>query len=143
MTDDKYFYIEREREDASGVYLMSLMVAMAGLPLPIINLFAMLIYFASTIKKATYFVKFHLYQALISQVFIAVFNSFAAGFIIDIIFFDGTLTNLKLSYIITVGLLNLVELIGNVIAAVQVRKGVFYKFFFFGEFVQLLIGKNE
>jgi len=72
MTDEdkKYHPVEqpdeipiREREDAMGAYLMMFAALAAGLPLPIINLIAALVYFYIN-KGKSRFVRFHSLQSL-------------------------------------------------------------------------------
>ena len=47
---------EHEAERASNSYLMSVVAVMAGLPLPIFNLIASIIFFFGN-RKSTYFVR--------------------------------------------------------------------------------------
>jgi uncharacterized Tic20 family protein len=56
----------REREDAMGAYLMMFGALAAGLPLPIINLIAAVVYYYVNRNKGR-FVKFHALQSLYSQ----------------------------------------------------------------------------
>lgn len=49
---------EHELEAASNSYLMSLLVAMIGLPFPIVNLIATIIFFLAN-RRQTYFVRWH------------------------------------------------------------------------------------
>jgi len=55
---------EHEAEKASNSYLMSLIALIAGMPLPIINLIASVIFFVGN-RKGTYFVRWHCTQALL------------------------------------------------------------------------------
>ena len=64
---DYYVPQEHEREAAAQSYLMSLLVVMVGLPFPIVNLAATLIFYLANRRK-TYFVRWHCTQALVSQV---------------------------------------------------------------------------
>ena len=74
---------ESEKESGSSAYLMSLMIAFIGLPLPIINTFGILIFFLLSKKKSA-FISFHTLQALLSQIFIAIINSIAYSWTIYI-----------------------------------------------------------
>ena len=65
---------EHEAEKASNSYLMSLIAVIAGLPLPIVNLLATLIFFLGN-RKGSYFVRWHCTQALVSQASLLVMNS--------------------------------------------------------------------
>ncbi len=73
-TSEKYYPIEqvedismRDREDAMGAYLMMFAALAAGLPLPILNLIAAVIYYYVN-KGKSRFVKFHALQSLYSQI---------------------------------------------------------------------------
>ena len=66
----------REKEDAMGAYLMMFASIGAGLPLPIINLIASIIYFILN-KSKSRFVKFHSHQSLLSQIPTSLMNSVA------------------------------------------------------------------
>ena len=57
---------KREREDAMGAYLMMFAAWGVGLPLPLLNLLAAIIYFFTN-KKTSRFVSFHAYQSLLKQ----------------------------------------------------------------------------
>ena len=59
-----YIPLEHERETAANSYLMSLLAAMAGLPFPIVNLVATVIFWLSN-RRGTYFVRWHCMQALL------------------------------------------------------------------------------
>ena len=57
---------EHELETASNGYLMSLLVIMVGLPFPIVNLIATVVFYFGN-RRSTYFVRWHCTQALVSQ----------------------------------------------------------------------------
>ena len=78
---------EHEAEAASNSYLMSLIAIIVGLPLPIINLIATLIFYIGN-RKGTYFVRWHCTQALLSQLSMLFINSFGFWWTISIIFTD-------------------------------------------------------
>ncbi len=132
-----YTPADSENERASNGYLMSLIAAMAGLPLPIVNLVATGIFFLSN-RKGTYFVRWHTTQALLSQVSLLAINSPAFWWSIDVWFRDGEVTNAYLSYIFTVILFNLTELIATIYTTIQVRKGHHVHWWFFGDIADLL-----
>ncbi len=69
---------EHEAEKASNSYLMSLIAVMAGLPLPILNLIATLIFYLGN-RKGTYFVRWHCTQPLVSQLSMLAMNSVGFG----------------------------------------------------------------
>jgi len=92
---------EHETEKASNSYLMSLIAAIAGLPLPIINLLATLIFYLGN-RKGTYFVRWHCTQALISQFSLLAMNSAGFWWTVSIIFSDKTISSNYIAYIITI-----------------------------------------
>lgn len=135
----------REREDAMGAYLMMFGALAAGLPLPIINLLAALIYYFVNSKKSR-FIKFHALQSLLSQAPTTLLNagllfwtiSFFSNDLVlgdsDTIF-DGfaNIGNLYWGYVWTVVVANLLYFIFSIVGAVKARKGQFYYFLFFGK----------
>ena len=65
---------KKEKDDAMGAYLMMFAVWAAGLPLPLLNLIAAIIYYFIN-KKESRFVAFHAYQSLITQVIVSLLNA--------------------------------------------------------------------
>jgi uncharacterized Tic20 family protein len=128
---------DHESEKASNSYLMSLIAVMVGLPLPIINLIATFIFWISN-RKATYFVRWHCTQALLSQASLLFINSAAFWWTISIIFTNKEVDNSFISYIITVVLFNLVEFIATIYTAIQTRKGVHVEWWIYGDLSHLL-----
>ena len=121
----------REKEDAMGAYLMMFASAAMGLPLPVINLIAAIVYFFTNKSKGL-FVHFHAFQSLISQLPTTVVNSVGIFWAVRIYFFDWSVTNLFKGYIAMVIILNLVYLVFSIVGAVKARKGRMYYFLFFG-----------
>lgn len=113
---------DHELERASNSYLMSLVALVAGLPIPIINLIATLAFYLAN-RKGSYFVRWHCTQALFSQLCILGFNSVGFWWTLSIIFGDTVLSNGYFAYLFTIVIVNLVEFISTIYAAVQVRKG--------------------
>jgi len=126
-----------ERERASNIYLMSLVVVLVGLPLPILNLLATIIVYFSN-KNSTFFVRWHSTQALLSQIFIVVVNSVGFSWTLSIVFGNEVVTNLYIGYIITLFLFNLLEFIATIKAAILVRNGKNISFWFFGPLTDLV-----
>ncbi len=123
---------EHEAEKASNSYLMSLIAIIAGLPLPIINLFATLFFYIGN-RKGTYFVRWHCTQALLSQVSMLFINSYAFWWTISIIFTDQTITNTYIAYLIVVIICNVAEFIATIYTAIQTRKGIHVEWWFYGD----------
>lgn len=132
---------EHEAEKASNSYLMSLIALIAGLPLPIINLIATLIFYLGN-RKGTYFVRWHCTQALLSQVSVLVMNSYGFWWTVSIVFGSQSITNNYLAYIITVIIFNLTEFIATIYTAIQTRKGIHVEWWFYGS-LSNLICKSE
>lgn len=128
---------EHEAEKASNSYLMSLIALIAGLPLPIINLIATLIFFLGN-RKGTYFVRWHCTQALFSQLSLLFVNSYGFWWTISIIFSDEIITNKYIAYIITILLFNLTEFIATIYSAIQTRKGIHVTWWFYGNLTNLV-----
>lgn len=132
----------REREDAMGGYLMMFAALAAGLPLPIINLIAAIIYFYIN-KAKSKFVAFHAYQSLISQIPTTLLNAGLVFWTIRLffyqsvrfneVFFVGSEYEIYWGYLIMVIIANLLYMIFSLIAAFKARKGQFYYFLFFGK----------
>jgi uncharacterized membrane protein len=116
---------------------MSLIAFAAGLPLPIINLLATLIFFFGN-RKGSYFVRWHCTQALLSQLSMFFVNSFGFWWTISILFGDERISTKYIAYIITVIILNISELIITIITAVKTRKGAHVKWFFYGDLTNLI-----
>lgn len=134
----------RVREDAMGAYLMMFGALAAGLPLPIINLIAAIIYYYIN-KGKSRFVKFHSLQSLYSQIPTTLLNAALVFWTLRIIFTDGSFDNnqeffagfatvgdVYWGYLYTVILANLLYVIFSFVGAYRARKGQFYYFLFFG-----------
>lgn len=132
--------LEHEAEKASNSYIMSLVAVAVGLPLPIVNLIATLVFFLSN-RKATYFVRWHCTQALLSQFVLVILNSVLFWWTISILTERCEISNAYFGYLIPVVLFNITELIANIYAAIQVRKGKHIAFYFFGELTNLIVRK--
>jgi uncharacterized Tic20 family protein len=128
---------EMEMEKASNSYLMSLVAIVAGMPLPIINLFATFIFFLGN-RKSTYFVRWHCTQALLSQASLLFANSFGFGWTMSILFGDEHVNNPYIAYVITVFIFNITELIATMITATKIRKGQHSTWWFYGDLTHLL-----
>ena len=131
---------EHEAEKASNSYLMSLVAVIVGLPLPIINLIATFIFYMGN-RKGTYFVRWHCTQALLSQASLLAINTVGFWWTVSIVFRDDVVTNQYISYIITVIIVNLIELIATIYTAIQTRKGIHVKWWFYGDLTDALIPK--
>jgi len=128
---------EHEAEKASNSYLMSLIALIVGLPLPIINLIATLMFYVGN-RKGTYFVRWHCTQALLSQLSMLLINSYGFWWTVSIIFTDETITDNYIAYLITALIFNLTEFIATIYTAVQTRKGIHISWWFYGSLTNVI-----
>ena len=133
---------QTEKEDAMGSYLMMFAAFAVGLPLPIINLIAAIVYYVLNRKKSR-FVKFHCLQSLLSQIPTTIMNAVLVGWTIRLFIVekfdrvitdvDWSTTNAYIGYAIAVAIANLMYVIFSIVAAIKANKGQFYYFIFFGK----------
>lgn len=140
MEQEKYYPIPqpneiplKDREDGMGAYLMMFAAIGAGLPLPLLNLLASIIYY-NIFKKADLFVRFHCHQALFSQLPLTLLNAIgtfwaARAFFSDTWFFTDALKG----YLIMLVIANIIYITFGIIAAVKARSGKMYYFWIFGK----------
>jgi len=138
MNPNNKYFDEDSAEKSSNVYLMSLVGVMAGLPLPILNLLATIIFFIGN-KKAQPIVKWHCIQGMISQFVLFIFNSVSFWWTISILFYKEEITNNYLSYLIFFIILNVVELISTIYTAIKVRKGQHIEWWIYGPLTNLIL----
>jgi hypothetical protein len=144
IASQKFGYkpFDSELERASNSYLMSLVAVLGGLPLPIMNLMASILFYFGN-RKSTAFVKWHITQALLSQLSMFFFNTVGFWWTISIIFKDGTINNDYIGYMITVVIFNIIEFFGTLYVATQVRKGNHIEMFFVGDLTNQICSTNE
>ncbi|GGZ20544.1 hypothetical protein GCM10007049_11400 [Echinicola pacifica] len=116
---------------------MSLIAAIAGLPLPIVNLLATLFFYLSN-RKGTYFVRWHCTQALVSQVFLLGTNSVGFWWTVSVFMGDVDFTNQYMGYMVTLVLFNLAEFAATIYTAIQTRKGIHVEWWFYGNLTHLI-----
>lgn len=135
---------EREKEDASGSYLMMFATTAIGLPLPVVNMIASIVYYFVNRSKGK-FVEFHALQSMYSQLFISIFNNYIVIWAIVNFVNKHPFTNIFWGFAIAIGVFNLVYFIFSIIAAVRAHRGRFYYFIFFGRlaFIQSYRKRDE
>ena len=118
---------ERQKEDAMGAYLMMFASLALGLPIPLLNLIASVIYFFVNRKNGD-FVAFHALQALLSHVPVVLLNAGVIGWLIGILvtpphdaFGPGFFF-----FLFFVVLVNLAWIVWSIVALVHARKGHFF-----------------
>lgn len=144
ITTGNFYYKpgDYEAEKASNSYLMSLIAVIAGLPFPIINLIATLVFYLAH-TKSSYFVRWHCTQALLSQLSLLLMNSVGFWWTISIIFESAEVTNLYIAYIFTIIAYNIAEFIGTIYTAVQSRKGLHVEWWFYSDLTNLICNEKE
>ncbi len=128
---------EHEAETASNSYLMSLIAIIVGLPLPIINLIATLIFYVGN-RKGAYFVRWHCTQALLSQLSLLFMNSYGFWWTISILFTDEIISTNYIAYMIVALTFNIVEFITTIYTAIKTRKGIHVEWWFYGSLTSLI-----
>lgn len=123
---------KREREDGMGAYLMMFAGIAAGLPLPILNLLASIVYYYVNKSKGR-FVKFHCLQSLWSQLPTTALNAGLLFWTLRIVFTESmNFTDMYKGYLAMVIITNLLYFIFSIVGAVRARQGRMYYFVFFG-----------
>ncbi len=122
---------EMELEKASNGYLMSLIAVIAGLPLPIINLAASLLFYLGN-RKSTWFVRWHCTQTLLSQFTMLIINSIGFSWTMSLLFGKTVISNQYIGYILTILIFNLTEFIVTIRTAIKTRKGQHVELWFWG-----------
>lgn len=142
FTSQTYKPSEYEAEKASNSYLMSLVALIVGVPLPIVNLLATLLFYWGN-RKSSYFVRWHCTQALLSQFSVLVVNSIGFWWTISILFTEENISNTYFAYLLIAILFNITELITTIYSAVQTRKGIHVEWLFFGTLTHLICKPDQ
>jgi uncharacterized Tic20 family protein len=121
----------REKEDAMGAYLMMFAAWAFGLPLPVLNLIAAIIYFYVN-KKVSRFVAFHSLQSLLSQIPVSILNVALLVWLIRILVTDLLFLPFFFIALIFVVLVNILYIAFSLVALVRARRGQYYYMPFFG-----------
>lgn len=132
---------DHESEQASNSYLMSLLAFMIGIPLPIVNLLATLIFYLGN-RKASRFVRWHCTQALFGQFFVLFINSYGFWWTMSIIFSDESISNDYIAYMLTALGFNLAEIIFTIITAIRVRKREHMEWWLIGPLTNLIFKRE-
>lgn len=120
-----------ESEKASYSYVMSLIALAGGMPLPILNFLATLIFYLGK-RKSTYFVRWHCTQALFSQLTLFVLNSIGFYWVLSIVYWGNTLSNTLIAYLILVVIANVTEFIATIITSVNANQGKHVEWWLYG-----------
>ena len=124
---------KKEKEDAMGAYMMMFAAVAVGLPLPIINLLAAIIYYYVN-KSSSRFVRFHSLQSLLSSLPLTIMNGIGLFWSLRILFTDEwSLNNIYLGYIGMLFIVNILYYIMGILAAIKAYKGRMFYYWFFGQ----------
>ncbi len=132
-----YIPLEHERETAANSYLMSLLAAMAGLPFPIVNLVATVIFWLSN-RRGTYFVRWHCMQALLSQVPLFATNCVLFWWTVRVVVGWTPLSSLYFAYLFTVVLFNVIDFVATIHTMLAVRRGKQVEWYVYGPLTHLV-----
>lgn len=122
----------RVKEDAMGAYLMMFATTAMGLPLPILNLVASIVYYYVNRDKGK-FVQFHMLQSLYSQIPVSLLNSGLVVWTVVNLVKDYDFTSIYWGYLVMTAAAGLIYFAFSIVGAVRARKGLFYYFVFFGK----------
>jgi beta-barrel assembly-enhancing protease len=131
-----------EAESASNAYLLSLVLLMAGAPLPILNLLASVIFFLSARRSAP-FVRWHCTQALLGQLCLIPINSTFMWMTIRLVLGYREVDNFYIGWGIVMVTLNAAELIGSIYAAIKVRQGKDVRWWSLAPLTDAVLGRQS
>ena len=116
---------DREKEDAMAAYLMMFASLAIGLPIPLFNLIASVIYFLVN-RKSSPFVAFHALQALLTHVPVVLLNAGLVGWLVGILVSQAGFHAAFFWYLLFTILVNLAYIIWSIVALIHARKGRFF-----------------
>ncbi len=121
---------EREKDDAMGAYLMMFASLAIGLPIPLLNLIASVIYFLVN-RKTSPFVAFHALQALLTHIPVVVLNAGVVAWLIVNLATHASWADFLWFLFFTI-LVNLTYIVWSIVALVNASKGRFFYMPVFG-----------
>ncbi|WP_038031001.1 DUF4870 domain-containing protein [Thermonema rossianum] len=124
---------------AAKGYMMSIVAVMAGLPLPVLNLLATLIFFFS-FRKDSLFVRWHAMQAMISQLTLFVVNAAAFWWTMLVVFSDAKANKYYVAYLVLAVLLNIGEFIATLITMHHLSKQRHVRWWFYADYCDEILG---
>lgn len=122
---------QREKDDAMAAYLMMFASWAVGLPLPLVNMIASVVYYAVT-RKTSRFVGFHSLQSLLSQLPVSLLNAGAVGWLIGILVTGFHFQPAFFAFLFFSAAVNIAYVVLSIIALVNANKGRFYYMPWFG-----------
>lgn len=124
-----------EKQKASLAYVISLIIVIASLPLPIAGFLATLGY-AKVQQKYSNFVRFHCWQAVLSQLVLLVFTSVFWGWSIQILMSSQEITNKYLYFAAFLIIFILIESVFAIVSAYQIEQGKHPKWWIIGNLLE-------
>ncbi len=116
---------ERERDDAMASYLMMFASLAVGLPIPLVNLVASVIYFLVN-RKTSRFVAFHALQALLTHVPVVLLNAGLVAWLVTILATQSGFHPGFFWYLFFTVLVNIAYIVWSIVALVHAHKGRFF-----------------
>jgi len=116
---------ERERDDAMGAYLMMFASLAIGLPIPLVNLVASVIYFLVN-RKTSPFVAFHAHQALLTHIPVVLLNAGVVAWLIVNLATQAGFHPGFFWYLFFTVAVNLAYIAWSIVALVHAHKGRFF-----------------
>lgn len=120
-----------ERDDAMAAYLMMFASLAVGLPLPLINLIASLVYWLVN-RKTSRFVAFHSLQSLLSHLPVTLVNAGLVAWTVAAIVSPVQFGPAFFWFLAFTVLLNVAYIVISIVALVHAHKGRFFYIPFFG-----------
>jgi uncharacterized membrane protein len=121
----------REKDDAMGGYFMMFAALAIGLPLPIINVIASVIYYYTNRNKGR-FVRFHTLQALLSQIPTTLLNLGFTFWTLRLIFWEVKINEYYWAFVCMVVITNLWYIIACIMGAMRAKQGRMFYMLVFG-----------
>ncbi len=114
-----------------AAYLMMFASLAIGLPIPLVNLIASVIYFLVN-RKTSPFVAFHALQALLTHIPVTLLNAGVVAWLIVIIATGSHFAAAYFWYLFFAVLVNLTYIVWSIVALIHANKGRFFYMPFFG-----------
>lgn len=131
-----------EAENASNAYILSLVLLIAGAPLPILNLIASIIFYLGS-QRSSPFVRWHCTQALLGQLCLFPINATFTLMTIQLLFSSRQLDNFYIGWGIVMVTLNGAELIGSIYASIRVRRGKDVRWWSLAPVTDAVLGQRQ
>jgi len=87
------------------------------------------------------FVRWHCYQAFVSQLFLFFVNTTTFWWTVSIVLGSNLVTNAYIAWLIIAFIFNIYEIIGTFYSAIKIRKGEHLSWWFYGDIVDLIVKK--